>query len=109
MAWLFELDQFLPQIRQAIGCTFALGPFLVIFVKGHRGKRRLPFVQISATEQVLSKTGAEVRGIFFNNAFQLRLRLRVEFSIPQPLAINIGVYRMEERLVGKGGVVKVRS
>src|SRR3546814_11555390 len=51
IAWLFELDQCLPQISQAIGCTFALGPFLVIFVKGHRGKRRLPFVQISATER----------------------------------------------------------
>src|SRR3546814_2638983 len=53
----------------------------------------LPFVQISATEQVLRKTGAAVRGIFFNNAFQLRLRLRVEFSLPQAIAINIGVFR----------------
>src|SRR3546814_683485 len=74
IAWLFELDQCLPQIRQAIGCTFALGPFLVIFVKGHRSKRRLPFVQISATEQVLRKTGEE-------HTSELQSLIRISYAV----------------------------
>src|SRR3546814_3647351 len=74
IAWLFELDQCLPQIRQAIGCTFALGPFLVIFVKGHRGKRRLPFVQISATEQALRKRSEE-------HTSELQSLIRISYAV----------------------------
>src|SRR3546814_5612415 len=80
--------------------TDTLFPYTTLFrSESDRGEAWLAFVKIGAAEQILSKACIAALWPFLDDRLQLRLRLGIEFGVPQAIALIIAIFRL---VAGRG-------